>query len=109
MPAVFAGILLSHAVHLRLALGRWQSRTGIIRRRDSLEFCSTSMNSASSLRFWLTVFSVPLWFLAAVLARPRLIRQTFGRQALVFLLGVGLLCGSLYALSWTFYPQWLLD
>ena len=59
--------------------------------------------------FWLTVLAVPLWFLAAVLARPRLVKQTFRRQALVFLLGVGLLSGILYVLSLTFYSQWLLD
>jgi len=32
-----------------------------------------------------------------------------GAKRWVFLLGVGLLCGIVYVLSWTFYPQWLLE
>lgn len=110
MPAIFAGILLSHAVHLRLALDRWPST---YRDYPPGRFARILLDihevGLVAPGFWLTVLAVPLWFIAAALARPRLIKRTCGRQALVFLLGVGLLWGILYGLSWTFYPQWLLD
>jgi hypothetical protein len=110
MPTIFAGILLTHAVHLWSALGRWPAT---YRDYPPARFARILLDihelGLVAPGFWLTVLAVPLWFLAAVLARPGLIKQTFGRQALVFLLGVGLLCGIIYALSWTFYPQWLLD
>jgi hypothetical protein len=110
MPTIFAAILLTHAVHLRLALGRWPAT---YRDYPPARFARILLDihelGLVAPGFWLTVLAVPLWLLAAVLARPRLIKQTFGRQALVFLLGVGLLCGIVYVLSWTFYPQWLLD
>jgi hypothetical protein len=110
MPMIFAVIFLTHAVHLRLALGRWPAT---YRDYPPARFARVLLDihelGLVAPGFWLTVLAVPLWFLAAVLARPRLIKETFGRQALVFLLGVGLLCGIVYALSWTFYTQWLLD
>jgi hypothetical protein len=110
MPTIFAGILMSHAAHLRLALGRWPATY----REYPPERFARILLDIHELGLvvpgiWLTVLAVPLWFLAAVLARPRLTRRTFGRQALIFFLGVGLLSGILYALSWTFYAQWFLD
>jgi hypothetical protein len=110
MPTIFAGALLTHAVHLRLALGRWPAT---YRDYPPARFARILLDihelGLVAPVFLLTGLAVPLWFLAAVLARPRLISRTFGRQALVFLLGVGLLCGIVYALSRTFYVQWLLD
>jgi hypothetical protein len=110
MPTIFAGILLSHALHLRLALGRWPTT---YRDYPPARFARVLLDihelGLVAPGFWLMAFSVPLWFLAAVLARPRLVKQTFGRQALIFVLGVGLLSGIICALSSTFYAQWLLD
>jgi len=110
MPTIFTGILLTHAVHLRFALGRWPAT---FRDYPSARLARILLDvhelGLVVPGFWLTLLAVPLWFLAAVLARPRLIKQTLGRQALVFLFGVGLLCGIVYALSLTFYPNWLMD
>jgi hypothetical protein len=110
MPTTFAVILLTHAAHLRFALGRWPATSSDYPparfARILLDIHELGLVVPG---FVLTVLAVPLWFFAAVLARPRLIEQTFGRQALLLLLGVGLLCGIVYALSWTFYTQWLLD
>jgi hypothetical protein len=107
MPAIFAGILLTHAVHLRLALGRWPATShDYPPARVARILLDIHEFGLVAPGFWLTVLAVPLWFFAAALARPSLIKRTFGRQALVLLLGVCLLCGIVYALSSTSYPGW---
>jgi len=110
MPAIFAGVLLTHAFHLRLALGRWP-----VRYRDypsaRLARILLDIHELGLIvpGFWLTVFAVPLWLLSAVVASGRFRKRTVGRQAVVFVDGVCALFGVVSLLSGTFYPNWLLD
>jgi len=110
MPTIFAGILLTHAFHLRLALGRWP-----VRYRDypSARLARILLDihelGLVAPDFWLTILAVPLWLLSAVIASERLRKRTVGRQAVVFIVSVGALLGIVSLLSATFYPSWLLD
>jgi hypothetical protein len=110
MPAIFTGILLTHAVHLRMALGRWpRGYRDYPPARVARILLDIHEFGLIVPGFYATLLALPLWLLAAVLARPQLMKRTLGRQALVFVLGVGALYGVGFLLSRTFYPQWLFD
>jgi hypothetical protein len=57
--------------------------------------------------FFLSLLAVPLCLVAAILSRPT--RREVGGQLLVFLLGIAALYCAVWALSLTFYTQWLGD
>lgn len=110
MPTIFTGILLTHAVHLRLALGRWpRGYRDYPLARVARILLDVHEFGLIVPGFYATLLALPLWLLAAVLARPKLITRIFAGQAFVFVLGVGVLYGVMFLMSWTFYPQWLID
>jgi hypothetical protein len=110
MPAILAGILLSHALHLRLALGRWPARQRDYPPERWLRILLDMHEAGLVLPgIGLTLLAIPLWVLAAFLARPTFTGRTAGLQVMTFVLAMGVLSGVIYALSHTFYIGWLTD
>jgi hypothetical protein len=108
MPMVLMGILLTHAVHLRLALGHWPyGFNDYPLRRLARMLLDIHELGLVVPGFWLTVLAIPLWFLSVLLARPTL--RELARQVFVFLVGVIMLYGNAVLLSKTSYFVWLLD
>jgi hypothetical protein len=109
MPAILGGILLSHAVHLRLALGRWPARMkDYPPERGHRVLLDIHELGLVLPGIWLTLLAIPLWMIAAFLARPRFTGRTAGLQAIAFVLAIGVLVVVNYALSST-YMGWLID
>ena len=108
MPAIFMGILLTHAVHLRLALGHWpygyRDYPSLRVSRILLDIHELGLVVPG---FFLSLLAAPLWLVTAILSRPTW--REVGGQLLVFLLGIAALYCGVWALSLTFYTQWLGD
>lgn len=110
MPAILAGILLSHALHLRLALGRWPVRMKDYPPERWLRILLDIHEVGLVLPgICLMLLAIPLWFLAAFLARPVFNGSTAGLQVMAFVLALGALSVVIYALSHTFYIDWVTD
>lgn len=109
MPALFGGILVSHALHLRLALGHWPARSDDYPpERVARMLLDIHELGLVVPGIYATLLAIPLWVLAAILARSRLTGRTVGRQAMLFLMAIGVLYGIGYLL-WKPYLNWLAD
>ena len=106
-PALFLGIVLLHALHVRLYLGRWP-----VVYRDTPKTALLSVHEYGLMMpiFYLSLFGVPFWLVigTALVAAGMMQGRIFRKQLALIVAGIGAVA-LLVALDPTGYVEWFLD